>query len=176
MPTIIDGTTGISTDAVTIGSIAVQRMSLATAQSTLSGTSIDFTGIPTWAKKIIVTFKGVSTNSTGNLMVQIGSGSFTTSGYASVCSSGAAVTTLTNGFTVDSNRGATSLSNGSVVISTLGSNIWIESGSVSNPIATVSVSTGTLTLGDVLDRVRITTAGGTDTFDAGSVNILIEGN
>jgi hypothetical protein len=33
---------------------------------------------------------------------------------------------------------------------------------------------GNVTLSAVLDRVRITTANGTDTFDAGSVNILYE--
>ncbi len=35
-------------------------------------------------------------------------------------------------------------------------------------------SAGSITLGGTLDRVRITTVNGTDTFDAGSINILYE--
>jgi hypothetical protein len=34
---------------------------------------------------------------------------------------------------------------------------------------------GSVTLSGTLDRVRITTVSGTDTFDAGSINILYEG-
>jgi len=33
---------------------------------------------------------------------------------------------------------------------------------------------GTKTISGVLDRIRLTTVNGTDTFDAGSVNILYE--
>jgi hypothetical protein len=36
-------------------------------------------------------------------------------------------------------------------------------------------SAGAVTLSGTLDRVRITTVNGTDTFDAGSINILYEG-
>jgi hypothetical protein len=41
-------------------------------------------------------------------------------------------------------------------------------------ISGVDGSAGTKTLSGTLDRVRITTANGTDTFDAGSINILYE--
>jgi hypothetical protein len=36
------------------------------------------------------------------------------------------------------------------------------------------VAGNALALGGVLDRVRLTTVNGTDTFDAGTVNILYE--
>ena len=52
-----------------------------TAQASTSGTAIDFTGIPSWAKRITVMFNGVSTNGTSNPQIQLGSGSPTTSGY-----------------------------------------------------------------------------------------------
>ena len=32
-----------------------------------------------------------------------------------------------------------------------------------------------VTLSSTLDRIRITTVNGTDTFDAGTINILVEG-
>jgi hypothetical protein len=35
-------------------------------------------------------------------------------------------------------------------------------------------ASGGVALGGALDRVRITTVNGTDTFDAGSINILYE--
>ena len=37
-----------------------------------------------------------------------------------------------------------------------------------------SWSSGTITLSGALDRVRITSSNGTDTFDAGSINIMWE--
>jgi hypothetical protein len=40
--------------------------------------------------------------------------------------------------------------------------------------STPTVGGGVLALGGVLDRIRITTINGTDTFDAGSINILYE--
>jgi len=39
---------------------------------------------------------------------------------------------------------------------------------------TLSIA-GTKTLSATLDRIRLTTVNGTDTFDAGSVNIMYEG-
>ena len=39
----------------------------------------------------------------------------------------------------------------------------------------MSYSASTVTLSATLDSVRITTVNGTDTFDAGSINILYEG-
>jgi len=40
--------------------------------------------------------------------------------------------------------------------------------------ATVANSAGSKTLSAQLDRIRITTVNGTDTFDAGSINIMYE--
>ena len=46
-----------------------------TAVASTSGTSIDFTGIPSWVKRITVMFNGVSTSGTSFKQIQIGSGS-----------------------------------------------------------------------------------------------------
>lgn len=40
--------------------------------------------------------------------------------------------------------------------------------------AVASTSGGTISLAGALDNVRLTTVNGTDTFDAGSINILYE--
>jgi hypothetical protein len=143
---------------------------------TASGTQVNFTGIPSWVKRITVMFNAVSTNGSSTYVLQIGSGSVTTSGYASVASAGAATSVYTSGFLVCNNLSAASFQSGIFVISTLGSNVWVCSGSCgSNAAANVqTIANGNITLGGVLDRIRITTVNGTDTFDAGSINILYE--
>ena len=155
----------------------MQRITQGTAVASTSGTSIDFTSLPAWVKKITVMFAGVSTNSSSSLLVQIGSGSFTVTGYSGQCNAGGALTAMSTGFMVNSNMSAANLHSGNVSINTLGSNIWSESGLVLNQgvASNGCYSGGFLTLSGTLDRVRITTANGTDTFDAGSINILYEG-
>jgi hypothetical protein len=150
-----------------------------TSQASTSGTSIDFTSIPTWVKRITVMFNGVSTSGTSVIQLQIGAGSVVTSGYAGQTSltSGASVTNLafTSGFGVINTVAAASSYNGTAVINLLGSNIWCESSNMGlTSGAGQFFSSGALTLSGTLDRVRITTVNGTDTFDAGSINILYE--
>ena len=152
-----------------------------TAVATTTGTTADFTGIPSWVKRITVIFNGVSTSGTSNYLVQIGAGSVTSTGYlgASLASqagaSSAAGGTGTSGFVVADAVSAAYIYNGSLLIQNISGNIWIQSGTlVANTAARASVSGGNVTLSGTLDRVRITTQNGTDTFDAGSINILYE--
>jgi len=152
-----------------------------TAVASTSGTSIDFTGIPAGTKRITVMFNGVSLSGSSNFLIQIGAGSVTSSGYVS-----ASVTSFsgspynvsassTAGFVVYGGASGVGVS-GLITIATIGSNTWVESHSVSTTAAgPLSMQGGgNLALGGTLDRVRITTVNGTDTFDAGSINILYE--
>ena len=165
----------INTDGTITGTKGNLQLISGTAVASTSGTSIDFTGIPSWAKRITVMFNGVSTNGTSNFLIQLGNGSVVTSGYTGVSSSGTAVATnSTAGFIVSSNQAAVSLYNGIVTISNVSGNIWAESGTIGSPSNVNTVSSGVITLGGALDRIRITTVNGTDTFDAGSINILYE--
>jgi hypothetical protein len=152
-----------------------------TAVATTSGTSINFTGIPSWAKRITMMLNGVSTNGTGGIVVQIGSGSLTTTGY----NNGAArfgLNTLgsansTNGFLINTISANVTLY-GNIIISYLGSNVWTASftfgmaGSAGGNYA--MIGGGAVALSGVLDRVAIVTSNGTDTFNAGSINIQYE--
>jgi hypothetical protein len=147
-----------------------------TAVASTSGTSIDFTSIPSWVKRVTVMFNGVSTSGTSSFLIQIGAGSVTTSGYVGSASSYAnTVTTSTAGFILTQANVASASYNGHIVITNITSNTWVESSTLlptgSN---TGQGSGGSIALGGTLDRVRITTVGGTDTFDAGSINILYE--
>jgi hypothetical protein len=159
----------------------LQRITSGTAVASTSGTSIDFTSIPAWVKRITVMFSGVSTNGTSNIQVQLGAGSVATSGYLSNGSriQGSSATTLganTAGFTVASINAAADAQYGLAVFCNISGNIWVSNGILyaTNYLA-VQNSVGQVSLGGVLDRVRITTANGTDTFDAGSINIMYEG-
>ena len=157
----------------------MQRITQGTAVASTSGTSIDFTGLPAWVKKITVMFNVVSTNGASDYLVQIGSGSPTTSGYAgssSVITTGVGTRNFTTGFGIYNNIAAGTIFSGAMTIMTMGSNLWVSSGAfgMSGSIGTMPTG-GSVTLGGTLDRVRITTVNGTDAFDAGSINILYEG-
>lgn len=149
-----------------------------TAQASTSGTSIDFTGIPSWAKRITVMFNGVSTNGTSVMQVQVGSGSVTTSGYLSQTSTIANISaTATSGFTQNYNPLAANINGGIFVITLVSGFSYLGCGTM-NTIASTNnayINAGNVTLGGALDRVRITTVNGTDTFDAGTINIMYEG-
>ena len=146
-----------------------------TAQASTSGTSIDFTGIPSWAKRITVMFNGMSTNGSSLKQIQIGSGSIVTSGYLSCSQQSASGTSFSTGFGISSSS-ASDIHHGQLIISNFGNNLWVASGNVALTGLGISFSiAGTSpTLSGALDRVRITTLNGTDTFDAGSINILYE--
>ena len=153
-----------------------------TAVASTSGTSIDFTSIPSWVKRITVMCNGVSTNGTSNLQIQIGSGSITNTGYisngfGSTTASLQGTASSTTGFLLMSANAAAATWYGIVSIGLLNAstNIWASSGSIGRGDSAVAmVSSGGVTLSGTLDRVRITTVNGTDTFDAGSINILWE--
>lgn len=148
-----------------------------TSVASTSGTSIDFTGIPSWVRRITVMFNGVSTSGTSNYLIQIGSGSVTSSGYTSTAgTNGGTGATSTAGFLGTAATNAADTQLGHAVITLVGSNIYVYSSTLGqySSAARTNTSGGNVTLGGALDRVRITTVNGTDTFDAGSINILYE--
>jgi len=158
-----------------------QKIVQGTSVATTSGTSIDFTGIPSWVKRVTVMLNNVSTNGSSIVQIQLGAGSVQTTGYKSTASYNSAAANqyayATTGFVVDSSYATAALTlTGNYVFTYLGSNIWTGSGNIGGD-ASASISwscAGGVTLSGTLDRVRITTVNGTDTFDAGSINILYE--
>jgi len=178
------GTTAITVDTsqkVTFANpIQGGSITSGTAVASTSGTSIDFTSLPTWVKRITVILNGVSTSGSSNWILQLGSGSITSTGYLG---SGArftnvtavAITSYTSGIGINIDNAAAVLG-GAFTITLLGSNKWSITGLFSRPASdSIFNSIGTIDLAGVLDRVRLTTVNGTDTFDAGSINILYEG-
>jgi hypothetical protein len=206
MTITLDGTAGISTPPLSVqgstsGSITFAAPAVAgtntqtlvaatgtlapliagTAVASTSGTSIDFTGIPSWVKRITVMFSGVSTNGSSIVQVQLGTsgGIQATSYLGSVdsTSTGVNAAIFTTGLALERSATGTAanLRNGLVTFANLTSNTWSGTCLIGySNLATVSLGATSIALGGTLDRVRITTVNGTDTFDAGSINILYE--
>jgi hypothetical protein len=169
MPLTLDGNTGVQGNS---GAFVA-----GTAVASTSGTSIDFTSIPSWVKRVTVMFNLVSTNGSSIPLIQIGAGSVTTSGYSSSgsnLSGGVSTSSSTAGFLISSGSASGDTRSGSFVITSLGSNTWTMQGACFITSGFASINGGSVTLGGTLDRVRITTVNGTDTFDNGSVNIMWE--
>jgi hypothetical protein len=171
------GVTAIGSAKVT-PTMLTQPLTLATAQNTTSGTSIDFTGIPSWAKRITIMLNGVSTNGTSSLYIRIGdSGGIEATGYTHayglVQNISASNANSSVGFEFINGNSANTYS-GVSYLTKLDGNTWAYSSSVVIS-GSFQGGAGTKTLSDTLDRIRLTTGNGTDTFDAGSVNIMYEG-
>lgn len=174
MSLVLDGSVGVTFPSGAIGNSALMS---GTAQASTSGTSIDFTGIPSWVKRVTVMFNGVSTSGTSVVQIQFGSGSVQTTGYLAGAANDASGTQLTSGFPInDTNSAAAETKYGTAIFCLLGSNTWTCNGTVYTPNGNSVIIdfAGAVSLSGILDRLRITTVNGTDTFDAGSVNIQYE--
>ena len=159
--------------------LPAQTLTASTAVASTSGTSIDFTGIPSTVKRVTVMLQGVSTNGTSDMLLQLGdSGGIETTGYvSSIAYTGAATGSgsSTSGF-LWMQPNAASISNGHVLFTNISGNTWIFSSVVARTNDNiVMIGGGNKTLSTTFDRVRLTATNGTDTFDAGSINILYEG-
>jgi hypothetical protein len=163
------------------GTVAVQGVSSnivsGAAVASTSGTSIDFTGIPSWVKRITVMFSGVSTNGTSVVQVQLGTSSgIESSGYAGeTWQANTNNSGLGAGFAMGVSNAAANGAYGAVTLLLISNNVWVASGTFgrTNFIDSVIIN-GSKSLSGTLDRVRVTTVNGTDTFDAGTINILYE--
>lgn len=166
------GITGNLTGNVTGSLTAGGSLTLATAQ-TASGTAVDFTGIPSWAKRITIIFQGVSTNGSSSVIVRLGTSSgFVSSGYLGSSAS----FNYTNGFPIDDITSASAVRHGYIQIMNITGNSWASGGSMGRSDAAGSyASGGSISLASTLTQVQITTGSGTNTFDAGTINIMFEG-
>jgi hypothetical protein len=182
----VSGVAGTFSGAVQASGVATNLYPLVSGTAvTCSGqTSINFTDIPSWVKRITVMFSGVSTSGTSAFLIQLGdSGGVEITGYTS--SASRIQTTVlsqnsTAGFILLGGAAtAASTYSASYSISLLSTNLWCLQGIMSDTgNTTTQIAAGSKTLSDTLTQVRITTVNGTDTFDttpsAGTINIMYE--
>jgi hypothetical protein len=175
------GVTSIGSSKVTPTMLS-QPLTISASVATTSGTAIDFTGIPSWAKRITVMLNGVSTNGASPIEIRVGSGSIASSGYesrgsyienANFCYTGAS----TSGFKIDKLTDAGELRVVTATLVNISGTTWLFAsiGANINGAGQTLTGGGNVTLSGALDRIRLTTVNGTDTFDAGSANIMYEG-
>jgi hypothetical protein len=161
----------------------MQRITQGTAVASTSGTSINFNSIPSWVKRVTCILSSVQVSGASTILVQLGtSGGVVTSGYTNTAGSINTTNNTTRGaastsgiLTYGGGSASAYVFSGSIVFVTLGSNIWIASGTTNNSNNDSTTTAGRVSLGGTLDRVRFFTTNGTDTFTAGSVNIMYEG-
>jgi hypothetical protein len=202
MTIVLNSSTGITTPPVTVlgdtsGSITLVAPAVAgtntqtllaatgTLAPTIKGTAqtsppataqyFDFTGIPSWVSRITIMFSGIGTNGTSNLQIQGGSGSIEITGYiSSAVSTTGTVSTSTTGLAVTGAFAATDAVYGKITLDLVNSNAWVSTGLLRQNTGQVAYSGGGKTFSGTLDRIRITTVGGANNFNAGSINVLYE--
>jgi hypothetical protein len=156
----------------------MQRITQGTAVASTSGTSIDFTSLPAWVKKITVMFSGVSTSGTSIPLIQLGTGSttYTTSGYIGSAATNATIINPTTGIGLSGVGSAAYIRSGVITITNISGNTWVGSGVLGESAgANINYMGASISLAAALTAVRITTTNGTDAYDLGSVNIIYEG-
>lgn len=173
--------TKLASASVTSDKLSGIGMVLSTAQNSTSGTAIDFTGIPSWVKRVTVMFNGVSTNGSSSVEIRLGTSAgiqatgYSTYSFSVTSPSTVAYATSTTGVRA-AGVAATDSRIGSIVFTHFGSNTWTANGVTTSTTAQGTVCNNSqVSLSDTLTQLRITTVNGTDTFDAGSINILYEG-
>ena len=165
-----------------VSTMASSVLTSGTTVASTSGTSITFSSIPSWAKRITLNFSGVSTNGTSLIRLRIGPvAGVETSGYLGTTVGFSAATLacvqFTAGFDINDGASAAVVRNGSFVFSLLdaATNTWsvfgIQGQSNANQAGFIG---GSKPLAGTLSVLSVTTINGTDTFDAGIINILYE--
>jgi hypothetical protein len=154
----------------------------AVVASTGTPTAVPFSSIPSGVRRITMMLSGVSTNGTSDYLFQLGTGgAATTSGYLGaggylLNANVSTVNNYTTGFGLPF-ANATVVAQGSIVFTLLdiSANTWICSGVGSRSDTPLGWTTGgSVTLGGALDYLRLTTDGGVNTFDAGTINVCYE--
>jgi len=179
---------------------AQPRLVLQTVKATTSGLSVDFTGIPSWARRITLSLAGVKTNGANIMIVRLGAG-----GVYETASYDGAVSVFSNGATAAAGLGTVLHANGFnlIGVAPTGSaatvdlhgnltftlvdaavNMWVVSGVLGRTdTAVCSYIGGCKPLAGTLDRLQLTTFNGvvsgagssTSVFNAGKANIHYEG-
>lgn len=152
-----------------------------TLVSPVSGTTVDFTGIPTGVKRVTVMLNQVTTNGTTNLQLQLGAGSIETASYVGATNREVNQIGFSTGFTLTFNMPSSAYINTSqIILSNITGNTWMVSQTTAQQTTGVNIvcyGAGVKALSGTLDRLRIissATGNPSSTFTAGSINILYE--
>ena len=147
--------------------------------ATTSGNSVAVTGLPVGIRNIAVFLQDVSSTGSNEFALQVSTGTtFATSGYKAASWNGANVDARATGLMLTYGVAAGETRDGVIRLSLadVTNNTWV-SGGILNEGTTASLlngSSGTISLSGVIDGVRIINIGGSETFDAGSINVMYQ--
>lgn len=166
----------------TLGSGLVMGASAITAGTAVtspSGTSIDFTGIPSWVKRITLVANDISFAAAGTSRIRIGTSSgLVSTGYSSANgtisnANTTVVSTITDGFPGPITGSAAATATIVCTIFNVTGNTWTAITQAIRPTDSLTQNgVGFIALAGILDRISIVAT--TSTFDAGTINILYE--
>ena len=175
------GRDGTSTNKITLDQIQkylTDRFQTFSTEVSATGRSIEFTDIPNTAKQITVFLDNVSTSGSSPIQIQLGTSSgYAIAGYKSNVTVSGATTYLASGIILLYTSDASYFCTSTININLISGSKYVTSGTSNlvNSVGGQFVNTGTnggiITLNSVLDRFRITTVNGTDTFDSGTISI-----
>lgn len=158
----------------------VVASSLSTPYTTTGGTSADITSIPLSARRIVVSLVATSTNGTDPWLFQLGT-SGTPQAVNYRCTAAAilngvspATTNSTTGFQLFLTAAAAAV-HGEIAftLADASQNYWTCAGTFARSDTAAQYTVyGSVQLGGALDIIRLTTTGGTDTFDAMRMSAL----
>jgi hypothetical protein len=141
-----------------------------------TGTAVNFTGIPSWVKRVTIMFRDLSTNGTSAPIVQLGHILVVTSGYLGACSNaGGVASNFSSGFIFAVNHTAANILHGTMTIENISGNNWVETSIIGlSEAAGVRLGAGSTSILSTLQSIRVTTTNGSDSFDGGTINISYE--
>lgn len=174
-----DSATGLATQQSIKAYVDSKGLTRGTAVASTSGTAVTFSSLPATIKKLTMVLNGVSTNGTSGYVVTLGdSGGLETSGYIGSNADVAGATPVTGSSTTNmllsDDISASATYSGTVTLYNVSGNIWVATTILASSNGVVSTAAYNKTLTGTLDRISLTTAGGVNTFDAGSVNVFYE--
>jgi len=142
--------------------------------ATTSGSTVDFTSIPSGTNFIRVLMYGVSLTGSDDFLLQIGtSGTPETSGYVAISERFTNAASSTSGFVIDLFSASNVVSGFWELVREPGTNKWVASFTgIEHGASRGRVSSGVLELGGALDVVRLTTV--SSNFDAGTASIFYQ--
>lgn len=166
-----------TTRAITPANLLAANVVASTVTATTSGTSVTLTGtIPSTAKRVTVILDQVSTSGTSPVLVQLGTSGpvWVTSGYSGTADNAYGTpTAYTAGMGVERTAGASGSRSGILVLNKITANTWVANYTGTNG-TDMCLGASRVALAAALTNVRLTTVGGTDTFDAGQANLFWE--
>ena len=149
------------------------------AEASATSAAVTFGSIPSGVRRISVLLKGISTNGTSNLLLQIGpAGGIVSTGYlAGAGNGGGGFTESTAGFIQTSSAMvAASTYHGRIALSleSTANNTWVSSGTLYAAGQVMQMTAGSISLSGELTQLKLTMVNGTDVFDAGAFAIQYE--